>query len=1194
MRTQSAADSRIGRRVAHSLLAATLALSSLAIVELVGAPAADAAPLPPLVESGDNHVTADVLPTVQINGVVWDQEIVGNTVYAVGEFTSARPAGSPPGQNQTPRSNILAYNLQTGALITSFAPTLDRQAKAVTASPDGSRIYVGGQFTVVNGVNRFRIAALNPSTGALITSFNAAVDYTVNDIVATNATVYAGGAFDFSSGVPRSKLAAFSASNGALTTWAPSANGEVQAMVLTPDGSKLIVGGGFTTLNGSGTYGLGAVDPVSGALLPWAANQVVRNAGANAGILTLSTDGISIYGGGWTYGREDGNLEGAFSADPDTGAINWIEDCHGDTYSAVPANGYVYTASHAHFCGNVGAFPQSETWATNMRRTNSFTAQATGTIRREPWGYWNFEGYPAPSQVHWYPDWTAGTYTGQTQAAWTLAANGQYVVAGGEFPTVNGTAQQGLVRFAVRSIAPKTNGPRLSGGAGTFQVNVRSTAPGHARISFPANWDRDDRELNYRITRDGVTIKTIRAASTFWDQPIVGFTDTGLTPGQTYTYRVFATDDDGNSPGAATINTPVTIATSGDPSPYADVVMADGGRIHWRLGESPGASTARDELGMDNATVGSNVSFGASGALLNESDTAATFTSSSTSRLWSSNKTWGNDTLTLEAWIRTSTTQGGRIMGFGSSQSGTSGSSDRMLYLTNSGRVAFGVRSAVAGPGPDLGEQRRTLESQAGLNNNQWHHVVGTLGDNGMRLYVDGVQVGSRTDAVTGDNYYGWWRVGGDSLSGWPNRPSNDNFSGQIDEPAIYYKVLTPTQVANHHAASGRGQVANVPPTAAFTADVDQLAVVFDGSASSDPDGSIVSYAWNFGDGTNGTGATANHTYAAGGDHTVTLTVTDDDGAVAQVSHTVTTVAPPPNVPPTAAFTFQVSGRALSVDGSGSSDPDGSIVSYAWNFGDGTNGTGATASHTYAQAGPYTVTLTVTDDDGGTGTISHPVTASNDPVTVASDTFERQVTGGFGQADVGGAWSLGGTTADFAVNGGQGRITLPSAGAGRTARLAAATATDTDVRADMSLDKVPTGTSAFAYVSAIARNVGGSSDYRLRWRVGQSGVVLQLFRVENFTGTVIATATLPDLQYTAGSVVHLRFQVTGTAPTTLTGKAWLDGQPEPSTWQVQATDSTAVLQQPGGVGIHGVLSGTLTNAPVVVSVDNFVAQALQL
>jgi PKD repeat protein len=431
-----------------------------------------------------------------------------------------------------------------------------------------------------------------------------------------------------------------------------------------------------------------------------------------------------------------------------------------------------------------------------------------------------------------------------------------------------------------------------------------------------------------------------------------------------------------------------------------------------------------------------------------------------------------------------------------------------MLYLTNSGRVAFGVRSAVAGPGPDLGEQRRTLESQAGLNNNQWHHVVGTLGDNGMRLYVDGVQVGSRTDAVTGDNYYGWWRVGGDSLSGWPNRPSNDNFSGQIDEPAIYYKVLTPTQVANHHAASGRGQVANVPPTAAFTADVDQLAVVFDGSASS--------------------------------------------------------------------------------------DPDGSIVSYAWNFGDGTNGTGATASHTYAQAGPYTVTLTVTDDDGGTGTISHPVTASNDPVTVASDTFERQVTGGFGQADVGGAWSLGGTTADFAVNGGQGRITLPSAGAGRTARLAAATATDTDVRADMSLDKVPTGTSAFAYVSAIARNVGGSSDYRLRWRVGQSGVVLQLFRVENFTGTVIATATLPNLQYTAGSVVHLRFQVTGTAPTTLTGKAWLDGQPEPSTWQVQATDSTAVLQQPGGVGIHGVLSGTLTNAPVVVSVDNFVAQALQL
>jgi PKD repeat protein len=1191
--TTTTSPARPGRRATHCLLAIVVAAATLAVVQLVGpAPAAGAAPLPPLVDRADDHVTADALPTVQIDGVVWDQEIVGNTVYAVGEFTSARPAGSAAGQNETPRSNILAFDLQTGALKTSFAPTLDRQAKAVTASPDGSRIYVGGQFTAVNGTTRSRIVALNPTTGAVIPAFNAAVDYTVNEIVATNTTVYVGGAFGAVGGVQRSRLAAFNASNGAVTTWAPSADGEVQAMVLTPDGSKLIVGGTFQTVNGAQAQGSAALDAQTGASLPWAANQVVKVTGAGAGILTLSTDGTSIFGGGWAWGKGDGNLEGTFSADPDTGAINWIQDCHGDTYSATPANGYLYVANHAHLCSNVGAYPQSENWATNMRHMVSFTTQATGTVRRDAWGYHNWEGRPAPSQVNWYPDWTPGTYTGQTQAARTLDANGQYLVAGGEFLRVNGTAQQGLVRFAVRSVAPNRSAPRLGGVPGTFPITVRSTAPGQARISFPANWDRDDRELNYRITRDGATVRTMRVASSYWDRPIVGFTDTGLTPGQTYTYRVIPTDDDGNGTAAASAHTPVTIATGGDASPYADLVMADGGRMHWRLGDAPGSTTARDELGLENATPGA-VTFGAPGALLNETDTAATFTNSSSSRLSSPTKTWGADTFTIEAWVRTSTNQGGRIIGFGNNQSGTSTARDRMLYMTNDGRVVFGVRGAVPGPGPDLGESSRTIQSQAGLNNNQWHHVAATLSVDGMRLYVDGVQVASRADTVTGDNYYGWWRVGGDDLSGWASRPASDYFSGQIDEPAVYHTALSPAQVANHHAASGRGQVANVPPTAAFTSNVNRLTLAFNGSGSSDPDGSIASYAWNFGDGTTGTGPTPSHTYAAAGTYTVTLTVRDDDGATGQISRSVTTVAPPPNVAPTAAFTAGMTGRALTVDGSGSSDPDGSIASYAWDFGDGTRGTGATAAHSYAQGGQYTVRLTVTDDDGATGTSSRVVTATNDPVTVARDTFERTASNGFGQADLGGAWTVGGSSADFAVNGGQGRVTLPTAGAGRTVRLAAVSAADTDVRLDVSLDKLPVGSGANATVSAIARS-SSSSDYRLQLRILASGAAdLRLLRIENFGATVVATAPLPGLQYAPGSVVHLRFQTTGTAPTTLAGKAWLAGQAEPAAWQVQATDATTVLQEPGGVGVHSGLAGSAINAPVVASVDDLVAQALQ-
>ncbi|MFC0036739.1 PKD domain-containing protein [Actinomadura rayongensis] len=85
--------------------------------------------------------------------------------------------------------------------------------------------------------------------------------------------------------------------------------------------------------------------------------------------------------------------------------------------------------------------------------------------------------------------------------------------------------------------------------------------------------------------------------------------------------------------------------------------------------------------------------------------------------------------------------------------------------------------------------------------------------------------------------------------------------------------------------------VPNEKPTASFTTDCGALACAFDGSGSGDPDGTIASYAWDFGDGQTGTGATANHTYAAAGTYTVKLTVTDDDGATAEKSDTVT-VAP--------------------------------------------------------------------------------------------------------------------------------------------------------------------------------------------------------------------------------------------------------------------------------------------------------------
>ncbi|WP_300681133.1 PKD domain-containing protein [Nocardioides sp.] len=1391
-------------RTLAATVALTLATAGLAAVGLVGlgVPAAQA-DTAPADTSLPATVSADPLPTVQIDGVVWKQLIVGNTVYVGGEFANARPAGAAAGTNLVPRSNFLAYNLTTGDLITTFAPSFNAQVKDLAVSPDGTKLYVVGSFTSVNGTARYRAAQFDLTTGAL-TAWKPTPNSTVNSVAASNSTVVLGGAFGVVNNTTRVNVAAVSSAPAAtLLPFNPTmSDGSVQDMAMSPDGSQVVIAGSFTSVNGSSTpgYGLARLDLTSSALLSLPVNTQVRDAGTQSGVLSLETDGTNFYGSGYHFGG-GGNMEGAFSADWATGTMRWIEDCHGDTYSAYPVGNVVYEASHKHYCGNSGGFPQTNPWT--YHHSTAVTNDVRGTNTADIYGYPDHAGQPRPEFLDWYPVWATGTYTGKGQAVWTVTGNSDYVLYGGEFPKVGNVAQQGLVRFARAGIAPNKVGPTLK--SANFNLTALSVAGGAVRLTWPGNPDPDNATITYKLYRSSTNDPPIyqnTVTAHFWQMPVNKYIDTGLTPGSSQRYRVVASDPYGNTAMSDWIT--VTVASSGTLSTYASDVLAASPDHYWRLGEGTG-TTSYDWGGVSDLTRGTGTGWTSPGAITGDTDGASTFSGDSTGVANNTDAAvTGPDTFSVEAWFKTATTRGGKIVGFGNASTGTSGSYDRHVYMTNAGKLIFGVYNNTVS----------TLTSPASYNDNAWHHVVAEMSSAGMALYVDGVRVARRSDVTTGQAYAGYWHIGGDNLNGWTSQPTSNYFNGSIDDVAVYPTALSTETVRQHYTDSGRsttapaaptdaygkavyqadpdlywrfaepsgsavadssqsggiggtlsgsytraqagplagvaastsagvtfagtqgssgasnitfsspqvytleawfkttstsggkiigfgnaatgnssnydrhvyltndgkvvygiynggtntitttgsyndgawhqvvasqgpggmrlyldgvlqgtnaasqaegttgywriggdvtwgsssnylagtiaevavyptvldaatvsshytlgstGQAPNQLPTAAFTSSMAQLAGTFDGSGSADPDGSIASYAWDFGDGSSATGATPTHTYAAAGTYTVTLTVTDNRGGTGTVTHQVTAVA---NQAPTAAFTATPTGRTVAVDGSASADPDGSVTAYAWDFGDGSSSTGATASHTYAADGTYTVTLDVTDDSGAHGTVSHDVTvaAPTDP-TVAADSFGRSASGGWGTADNGGAWTSVGTASRFSVAGGLGLQSLP-AGITDESRLNAVAARDVDVTASVGLDKLPGSNYVFAYVGA---RQGSATGYAARVRFNPDGTVGVHLLADNTA--LVGASTVPGITVAAGERVQVRFQAQGTSPTTLRVKIWKAGTAEPSAWTYTRTDSTAADQVAGAISLKSY-SPTVGNSPIAVSWDD--------
>lgn len=500
-------------------------------------------------------VAADALPTWQIDGVVWDTVTIGNIVYATGEFGHARPPGAEPGATtEVVRKNLLAFDIRTG-VVTSFAHSLNAQGRRLAVSPDKKTLYVGGDFTKVGSKARSRLAAFDVATGTLKTTFVPKINATVRALAATDAKVYVGGDFTTVGGLARTRLAAVRATTGAPYKWAPTADLSVYALAMATTETRVIIGGRFQKLNGAAKVGIGAVDAVSGKSVKWTSRPIPTRKSATR--FSYVTDLVNS--GGIIYGTADGEgthwFDGRFAAKGSNGNLIWLDNCYGATYSGYVRGEVFYSVGHAHDCASIKAFPETD--PRSHHRALAETTYATGRDTTEPAVNSNYSKQPVPTLLHWFPDLTYGSYTGQEQAAWAITGNASYVALAGEFTAVNGEAQQGLTRFAVTAKAKNTAGPLPSAG---LVPRVTSPEPGTARITFTKTSDPDNLSLKYTVLRDNNTVvKTVTRASQFWKLTDLTYTETGLTPGATHTYKVTVTDPFGNvrwSAGSA----PVTIS----------------------------------------------------------------------------------------------------------------------------------------------------------------------------------------------------------------------------------------------------------------------------------------------------------------------------------------------------------------------------------------------------------------------------------------------------------------------------------------------------------------------------------------------------------------------------------------------------------------------------------------------------------
>ncbi|MGP3634648.1 LamG-like jellyroll fold domain-containing protein [Streptomyces sp. 24-1644] len=726
---------------------ATLCLLAGALTATAAGAAPAAALTPPV------SITADDLTTWQTNGIVWSMAATEGVVYAGGTFSTVRPPDAAPGTGEQPAVNFAAFDAGTGAptgcTLSFTLASGTATVRALALSPDGNTLYAGGQFGSVNDVGVSNIAAIDTATCTPRQDFKISISATVRALAVTADTVYVGGDFNSVGGQTRNKFAAVT-TGADLLPWTANADEVARAVEVTPDGQHVLLGGDFFTVNGTTSHALAVVDATTGALTKSYPGFIPNT----STVQDLTTDATGFYTA--NEGTGGGVFDGRIAVDLDDFQQRWRDTCLGATQSVLVHSGVLYSGSHAHDCSSMGAFPD------------------------QPRKHLLAQSVDDPKLLPWFPDTNdgIGEPVGPRVMSQTDSGGRHYLWVGGEFTTVNGAGQQGLTRFAD---GPDTGAPWVP------NVSLSTVTPGRIDVNWQTSFDTDDGELTYRIYKDGAAtpIHTTTGYSVFWDRPQLRWTDTDVAPGETHSYRITASD--GTNTSAKSPAQSATVAATAEAYPAR--VLSDGASLYWRYDEGSSTFASDTGAGLDNGFLRNGPAYQQTPAAVAGDSTAIGFDGTA-DYAYSNERRPAPARFSVETWIKTTTTRGGKIIGFGNRVMQNSSSYDKHVYMRNDGRLVFGVYSGGA----------RTVTSLGTYNDGNWHHVVATQGTGGMALYVDGQLRASNFLFTGNETSPGYWRVGGDNIGSWPSRPTSNFFAGQLDETAVYPTALSASQVSAHYA----------------------------------------------------------------------------------------------------------------------------------------------------------------------------------------------------------------------------------------------------------------------------------------------------------------------------------------------------------------------------------------------------------